>query len=77
VSTKKKGTISSEPSLEPGPAEKCAAAMNMALEAAHDVEVEDYYFERQNYSGALQRYKDAAEEKPGDLANSCSTGASL
>lgn len=64
----KQSTISSEPSSEPGPAEKCANAMSMALEAAHDVDVGDYYFQRQNYSGALQRYNDAAEEKPGDLA---------
>jgi hypothetical protein len=68
VSTKQKSTISSESSSEPGPAEKCATAMNIALEAAHDVDVGDYYFQRQNYSGALQRYNDAAEEKPGDLA---------
>ena len=40
----------------------------MALEAAHDVEVGDYYFGRHNYRGALQRYNDAAEEKPEDLA---------
>jgi outer membrane protein assembly factor BamD (BamD/ComL family) len=42
--------------------------MNMALEAAHDVEVGDYYLGRQQYNGALQRYNDAAEEKPEDLA---------
>lgn len=57
-----------QPSLEPGPAEKCADAMNMALQAAHDVEVGDYYFGQQEYKGALQRYSDADEEKPEDLA---------
>lgn len=29
----------------------------MALEAAYDVEAGDCYFQRLNYSGALQRYK--------------------
>lgn len=40
----------------------------MALKAAHDVDVGDYSFELRNYNGALLRYKDAAEEKPGDAA---------
>ena len=40
----------------------------MALEAAHNIEVGDYEFEAKNYNGALLRYKDAAEEKPGDIA---------
>ena len=57
-----------QPALEPGPAEKCADAMNMALQAAHNVEVGDYYFGQQNYKGAFQRYSDADEEKPDDLA---------
>lgn len=42
--------------------------MELALQAAHNVEVGDYYFEAKNYNGALLRYKDAAEEKPGDTA---------
>lgn len=71
--TKNKDTSSSDPTPqtpapEPGPAEKCADAMNLALQAAHDVEVGDYYFRRQKYRGALQRYSDAVEEKPDDLA---------
>jgi tetratricopeptide (TPR) repeat protein len=50
------------------PADKCDEAMEMALKAAHDVEVGDYSFAAKNYDGALLRYKDAAEEKPGDAA---------
>jgi tetratricopeptide (TPR) repeat protein len=50
------------------PVDKCDDAMEMALKAAHDVEVGDYSFEAKNYGGALLRYKDAAEEKPGDAA---------
>ena len=42
--------------------------MEMALAAAHNVEVGDYYFEKRNYSGALPRYDDALEEKPEDIA---------
>jgi tetratricopeptide (TPR) repeat protein len=42
--------------------------MEKALEAAHNVDVGDYEFESKNYKGALLRYKDADEEKPGDAA---------
>ncbi len=42
--------------------------MESALKAAHDVEVGDYSFAANNYNGALLRYKDAVEEKPGDAA---------
>ena len=42
--------------------------MEMALEAAHNVDIGDYSFESKNYRGALMRYKDADEEKPGDAA---------
>jgi len=48
--------------------ETCGDAMKMALEAAHNVEVGDYYFGEKNYSGSSLRYQDALEEKPGDLA---------
>ncbi len=48
--------------------DKCNEAMEMALKAAHDVEVGDYSFAANNYDGALLRYKDAVEEKPGDAA---------
>jgi len=42
--------------------------MEMALAAAHNIEVGDYYFEGKNCSAALQRYNDALDEKPGDPA---------
>ena len=42
--------------------------MELALDAAHNVEVGDQYFERKNYMGALFRYKDAVEEKTADPA---------
>jgi tetratricopeptide (TPR) repeat protein len=50
------------------PADKCQEALEMAIEAAHNVEVGDYYFADKNYNGAMLRYKDASEEKPGDVA---------
>ena len=50
------------------PVEACANAMKMALEAAHNVEVGDYYFGEKNYSASSLRYQDALEEKPDDLA---------
>jgi tetratricopeptide (TPR) repeat protein len=50
------------------PVDKCDEAMELTLKAAHDVEVGDYSFSANNYNGALLRYKDAAEEKPGDAA---------
>lgn len=50
------------------PVDKCNEAMEMTLEAAHNVEVGDYYFEKNNYKAALLRYEDAVEEKAGDLA---------
>jgi tetratricopeptide (TPR) repeat protein len=42
--------------------------MEMARKAAHDVEVGDYSFAAKNYNGAMQRYNDAVEQKPGDAA---------
>jgi tetratricopeptide (TPR) repeat protein len=48
--------------------EKCDEAMDLAIEAAHNVEVGDHYFKRENYNGALVRYNDALEGKPGDPA---------
>jgi tetratricopeptide (TPR) repeat protein len=48
--------------------DKCDNATEMALEAAHDVEVGDYYFDAKRYSAALLRYQDALGEKPGDIA---------
>jgi len=56
------------PSLSPTTAETCDEAMEMALQAAHNVEVGDYSFGQKNYKGALLRYNDALEQKPDDLA---------
>lgn len=42
--------------------------MEAALQAAHDVEVGDYYFEQKNYRAALMRYQTASEQKTGDAA---------
>ena len=50
------------------PVDRCNEAMEMAFEAAHNVDVGDYSFAGGNYRGALLRYQDAAEEKPGDAA---------
>jgi tetratricopeptide (TPR) repeat protein len=61
-------TSSSSSSSSRAPVDKCDEAMEMALKAAHDVEVGDYSFAANNYGGALMRYKGAAEEKPGDAA---------
>jgi tetratricopeptide (TPR) repeat protein len=50
------------------PVEKCADAMEMALEAAHNIEVGDYSFGEKNYDAASPRYNDVLKEKPGDTA---------
>ena len=50
------------------PVDKCDEAMELALEAAHNVDVGDYSFAEKNYQGALMRYKDAVAEKPADAA---------
>ena len=34
--------------------------------ANKDIQVGDFYFRRKNYKGALERYKDALDYKPGD-----------
>lgn len=65
---KNPGDNESSSSSSRAPVDKCDEAMEKALKAAHDVEVGDYSFEGKNYGGALLRYKDAAEEKPGDAA---------
>ncbi len=59
---------SSTSSSSKNPADKCNAAMEKALEAAHNVEVGDFAFAQKNYRGAFMRYQDAVEEKPGDPA---------
>ena len=50
------------------PIETCGEAMKLALQAAHSVEIGDYYFGEKNYKGSLLRYQDALNKKPGDLA---------
>lgn len=57
------GTSSSKVPIDP-----CREAMEKALEAAHNVEVGDFYFADKSYNPALFRYKDADQEKPGDAA---------
>ena len=46
----------------------CDNATKAALDAAHNVEVGDYYFEAKNYTAASLRYNDALEQKPADPA---------
>jgi tetratricopeptide (TPR) repeat protein len=62
------GTNDSGISSSRRPEDECQNAMELALEAAHDVEVGDYYFSQKNYDGALMRYKNAVEDKPRDAA---------
>jgi len=57
-----------ETSSSKKPAETCDEAMQMAVEAARDVDIGDYYFDKKNFNGAWMRYKDAASEKPSDVA---------
>ncbi|MBV8476222.1 MAG: tetratricopeptide repeat protein [Acidobacteria bacterium] len=55
----------------------CRDAIKTALEAAHNVEVGDYYFDAGNYPAALLRYQDAVKEKPQDLAVHVRLGRAL
>lgn len=49
--------------------ENCDERMALVLAAANDIDVGDYYFgEKKNYQAAYQRYRDALEAKPGDIA---------
>ena len=48
--------------------DECLEAMDRALDAAHNVEVGDYYFEQKNYRAAAMRYQDADTAKPDDAA---------
>jgi tetratricopeptide (TPR) repeat protein len=48
--------------------DRCNDATERALEAAHNVEVGDYYLAEKNYKAALFRYEDAAEQKKDDNA---------
>lgn len=49
-------------------AERCNEAMELALQAAHNVDVGDLQFEEKHYAAALSRYQEAAQEKSGDAA---------
>src|SRR5262245_8338490 len=46
----------------------CENALEIAVSAAHNVEVGDYYFKEKNYRAAQQRYSEALEAKPSDAA---------
>lgn len=59
---------SNEEASENAAVQTCGDAMKMALQAAHNVEVGDYYFAEKNYKASLLRYQEALGEKPGDLA---------
>jgi len=48
--------------------DECLDAMDRAVDAAHNVEVGDYYFEQLKYKAAQLRYQDAIDEKPDDAA---------
>jgi tetratricopeptide (TPR) repeat protein len=48
--------------------DRCNEAMELALEAAHNVEIGDDYFQGKNYKAALWRYTEALEQKPSDSA---------
>ncbi|HKD79514.1 MAG TPA: tetratricopeptide repeat protein [Candidatus Angelobacter sp.] len=65
------------PSSSKPQADSCDEAMEKALQAAHDVEVGDEYFEEKNYNAALERYQGAGEEKPGDPAIHVRLGRAL
>jgi tetratricopeptide (TPR) repeat protein len=57
------------PSAARGGSESSSAAVTYdPVGAAHNVEVGDYYFADKNYRGALLRYREAVEQKPGDAA---------
>jgi len=64
-----KGTPASGESSSKPADQECNEAMELALDAAHDVEVGDYYFtEEKSYKPALFRYQDATKKKPSDAA---------
>ena len=48
--------------------DRCNDAMDRAVDAAHNVEVGDYYFEQKNFKAAQMRYQDALDGKPNDAA---------
>ena len=59
-------------------AEKCNEALDRALDAAHNVDVGDYWFgDKKNYRAALSRYEQALDEKPDDPAIHVRAGRAL
>ena len=48
--------------------DQCLDAMDRAVDAAHNVEVGDYYFAQKNYKAAQLRYQDALDAKADDAA---------
>jgi hypothetical protein len=48
--------------------ERCNERTELALEAAHNVEVGDEQFGNKSYQAALSRYEEASEQKPEDAA---------
>lgn len=57
--------------------DQCLDAMDRAIDAAHNVEVGDYYFEQKNYRAAAMRYQDADSAKPDDAAIHVRLGRAL
>lgn len=47
---------------------QCDLEMQQVLDAAHDVDVGDTYFQDKNYRAAMFRYQDADKAKPDDAA---------
>src|ERR1700752_1231616 len=45
-----------------------SSCCNIPISLTTGVEVGDFSFGERNYNGALMRYKNALEEKPGDIA---------
>jgi tetratricopeptide (TPR) repeat protein len=66
--TSSSGSSSSDTSSSKNPTTECDKAMDLALAAAHNVDVGDFNFKEKNYRGAFMRYRDALEEKPEDAA---------
>ncbi len=58
--------------------EKCNEALDRALDAAHNVDIGDYWFaDKKNYKAALSRYEQALDEKPDDPAIHVRAGRAL
>jgi len=70
-------TDSSSKSSTAASVNQCDIATEQALEAAHSVDVGDFNFKAGNYQGALMRYRDAANQKPSDIAIHVRLGRAL